>query len=237
MLSRRQSPIDIRRVDVEPRGDLPPVTVHYPADPLPVEVCFGVVDGDETPDGSVVVPQLIVTAPDSGAHVVLGGTRFDLQSFHWHTPSEHLVDGEAFPLELHLVHRSSEGSLLVVGVLSSLGAHDDAIAPAFDCIPSLDPSTAAGEVRDCHSAEMRLADLVPSEPDAYRYDGSLTTAPFTEGVSWLVCSDVRTASQEQVDAHMTLVSTEIPEYEGRPQPPGNARAVQALAGRTVVTER
>jgi carbonic anhydrase len=224
-MSPLQSPIDIDRSHVIER-DLPPIDVRYPTESVGVEVRFGVVDGDATPDGTNVVPQLIGTPAPSDAHVVVDGARFDLRSFHWHSPSEHLLDGHAFPLELHLVHASSEGGLLVLGVLFDAGPADASLAPAFDVIGGVGDSP--------QSVTMRLCDLAPSSPRTYRYDGSLTTAPFTEGVSWFVCTQARTASPEQLAAHEALVSAERPGFDGRPV--RSARVAQNVAGRVVVTE-
>jgi len=36
-----------------------------------------------------------------------GGTKFSLQQFHFHTPSEHRVAEEYFPLEIHMVHEAA----------------------------------------------------------------------------------------------------------------------------------
>lgn len=223
-----QSPIDIVRNDVVSATDVPRLEVRYPQRVEPVEMRLGVVDGDDTVEGPFVVPQLIVTPRASDAHVVLGTTRFDLQSFHWHTPSEHLIDGKSFQLELHLVHASARGDLLVLGVLSDEGPADRAISPAFTRMESLDGPGARAR------PAMRLDTLVPSNPSVYRYDGSLTTAPFTEGVRWFVCTEVRTASQDQIEAHRALVTAPRPEYGNRPRLNGNARHVQELKGRVVV---
>src|SRR5690606_14995440 len=51
-----------------------------------------------------------------------GGTLFELKQIHFHAPSEHHIDGEAFPLEAHLVHAAEDGRLLVRGVLFREGA-------------------------------------------------------------------------------------------------------------------
>lgn len=232
-VARQQSPIEIDRAWVEVRDGLGGVQVRYPAGSVAVEVSFGVVDGDDTPHGTVVVPQLICVPAPSGAHVLLGDDRYDLQSFHWHGPSEHLVDGDRLPLELHLVHRSEDDRLLVVAVLSAVGPVDDALAPAFDLIPLLRDRGPGGSP---HRVEMRLAELVTQNPRTYRYTGSLTTAPFTGGVTWVIDTVVRSASAGQIDAHRVLVSTPLPEYAGRPQPRGNARFPQGIDGRIVVTE-
>jgi carbonic anhydrase len=223
----QQSPIDIDRTDVT-RREVAPIEVRYPTDPAPVDIRLGVADGDETGDGTIIVPQVVVTPSASDAHVMVDGSRFDLQSFHWHSPSEHLFDGRTLPLELHLVHASSDGDLLVLGVLSETGSADAAIVPVFTRIPDL--WLGGGSL----SATMRLADLVPPG-DAFRYEGSLTTAPFSSGVSWLVCANAATASAEQITAHLQLVSAAIPGFEGRPHATGNARRPQLFEGRVEVT--
>lgn len=54
------------------------------------------------------------------AEVVLGGTtlvggvgEFKLEQFHFHTPSEHRIGGQHFPLEMHLVHTQIGKPLLL----------------------------------------------------------------------------------------------------------------------------
>ena len=119
-MTQRQSPIDIVRSGVVD-GDL--------------RLVAGAVGSTRTAghqsDG-VALPVLV-----ANAHLIVDGDRFDLQSFHWHSPSEHLLDGKALPLELHLVHASPEGDLLVLGVLFTAGPEDAVIAPAFDTIDTV----------------------------------------------------------------------------------------------------
>src|SRR5690349_14926291 len=70
-------------------------------------------------------------APGSG-HVTVAGTRYDLVQFHFHTPSEPQFGGRSTPPEMHLVHRSAEGKLRVIGVPPVVGAHSvvgDVLAP------------------------------------------------------------------------------------------------------------
>lgn len=231
-----QSPIDIVVSDVKVDPGLAEFEVRYPTIPVPVEVCLIAADGDDTSDGPIVIPQVVVTPRESGAHVTLGGDRFDLVSFHWHTPSEHRIDGFQFPLVLHLVHQATDGTFLVLGVLSESGRHDEAIEPAFALIPDLDTTAPGAGRRECRPAHMTLVDLVPARTGTYRYSGSLTTAPFTEGLHWIICTTTRTASEEQIGAYMTLVSTPMEGFGHRPQPPGNARRIQERADRIVVTE-
>jgi len=44
-----------------------------------------------------------------------------LKQFHFHHPSEHTIDGKAYPLEMHFVHAAPDGDLAVVGVLFEEG--------------------------------------------------------------------------------------------------------------------
>jgi carbonic anhydrase len=236
--SSGQSPIDIDGAVFRP--DLPELRFRYPGDPVAVRVCFTVVDGDPAEGGMEIVPQIVVTAPGSGAHVDVAGRRHELQSFHWHTPSEHQIGGRSAPLELHLVHRDEGGRLLVVGVLSLLGDHDEAIAPVFDLIEGFAPSDLTVGSSQCADCRLRLTRLLPASRTAHRYEGSLTTAPFTGGVDWILLTEPLHASADQVAAYMDLVSARIPAYQDpplcRPNPPGNARVIQDRAGRTVVTD-
>jgi len=48
-----------------------------------------------------------------GAKTTVNGKEFELKQFHFHTPSEHTIDGEYFPLEMHMVHEAA-GMLLQV---------------------------------------------------------------------------------------------------------------------------
>ena len=232
-----QSPIDITRRALVPLGAGPALRFRYPSSPVAVSVRFEVKDGDPV-DGTVeVVPEVVVVPQEGEARVEVGEAVYRLQSLHWHTPSEHWLDGRSLPLELHLVHRRVEdAALLVVGVLYREGSHNEAIAPAFDLIGRFDPATLAPDRPQEAAATLRLADLLPETKTTYRYQGSLTTAPFTEGVSWVVFTELLEASAEQVAAHDLLVSAPTPACGGRPNPAGNARRVQDLAGRSVGTD-
>jgi carbonic anhydrase len=46
------------------------------------------------------------TVNETDMTTVYNRTKYTLLQFHFHTPSEHFIDGEYFPLELHFVHDS-----------------------------------------------------------------------------------------------------------------------------------
>ncbi|MGC1953353.1 MAG: carbonic anhydrase family protein [Gammaproteobacteria bacterium] len=55
----------------------------------------------------------------AGSAITVDGHRFELTQFHFHAPSENMVDGKHFPMESHLVHADEAGNLAVVAVLIS----------------------------------------------------------------------------------------------------------------------
>ncbi len=151
---------------------------------------------------------------EEGSTIDLDGETYNVVQFHFHAASEHTVDGEQFPLELHIVHATEDEQLAVVGVLIDVGAENEALAPVFDNIPtevSEEPTTIDGE-------SVNLAEVLPDTQTYYQYPGSLTTPPCTEGVSWQVLDTPIEISQEQLDAFTAVVD-------------GNFRPVQPLNDR------
>ncbi|ONI88857.1 hypothetical protein ALI22I_18005 [Saccharothrix sp. ALI-22-I] len=157
---------------------------------------------EETEEAEVV--------PGSG-YVTVAGVRYDLVQFHFHTPSEHRFSGHAFPLEMHLVHRSADGKLLVIGVPIEAGPK----SVVDEVLATLSPE--CGEPVEVPDIDLNR--LVPSTHYTLHYNGSLTTAPFTEGVSWYLTTPLTATS-----ATLARFKAEFPE--------GNARQVQPLNGRT-----
>ena len=185
-----QSPIDIAAY--EP-ADGPAPQFAYPGGEPSVKVANGFVAASYEP----------------GNALTLDGREYALHSMHAHAPSEHRVDGELFAAELHVVHQSADGALLVVGVLYELGAPDPVIQGLID-------AGAGGPV-----SALDAALLPPSSSAHYRYRGSLTTPPFDGPVEWIVMRDLGTVSQEQVAAIQAVNggepnNREIQPREGRP---------------------
>jgi carbonic anhydrase len=111
---------------------------------------------------------------DEGSYLTLNGTRYELLQFHFHTPSEHAINGELAEMEIHFVHRSmeSEGMLAVLGVLVYEGAEDN---PAFTAVWENLPTHKREE--QTFSATINAADMLPKDHRVYHYMGSLTTPP------------------------------------------------------------
>ncbi|KAI3471714.1 hypothetical protein Pfo_028364 [Paulownia fortunei] len=153
---------------------------------------------------------------DAGG-IVINGTEFKLQQCHWHIPSEHTVNGTRFNMELHIVHSNSQGDIAVVGILYKLGQPDSFLARLSPFLQSADrEGTDLGIVDpSCIKFEGR---------EYYRYNGSLTTPPCSENVTWTVFKTLRTVSAQQIEALRDAV------HDGST---GNARPIQPLNERPV----
>ncbi|MFC5286509.1 carbonic anhydrase family protein [Actinokineospora guangxiensis] len=148
---------------------------------------------------------------EAGAgHVTLAGVRYDLVQFHFHTPSEHRFGGHSLPLEMHLVHKSAADQLLVIGVPLRAGARSS----VDTVLATLAPECGT----DVHLSDFDLNTLLPANRSTLRYQGSLTTAPFTEGVQWMLMAE-KTVTQATITRFKNLFQN------------GNSRATQPLNGR------
>jgi carbonic anhydrase len=58
----------------------------------------------------------------------IAGSDFQLVQFHMHTPSEHHIDGEYHPLEVHMVHQGveDETQLAVIALMFQVSAGESA---------------------------------------------------------------------------------------------------------------
>ncbi len=194
---RRQSPIDIQTTSQRP---LPPLEFHYQSAPLRI-----------ADDGHTVRVRF---APGQALHI--GRERYTLQQFHFHTPGGDRIAGEEFPMAAHLLHKSASGQLLAMVVLFRIGAEN----ALLNMLLPLIPARADGD----HSpAGVRVdaSSLLPAARGYYRYTGSLTAPPCTEGVDWLVMKQP-----------LELSSAQLTRYRQRFA--DNARAVQPVNHRVVL---
>jgi carbonic anhydrase len=152
-----------------------------------------------------------------GSSIEIDGVTFALLQFHFHAPSEHTVQGKSFPLEAHFVHQSAKGEPAVVGVLYSAGEANSTLTDIIRAVPSSIDQKKSLPAADCTA-------LLPRERSMFRYSGSLTTPPCTEGVRWQVLQTPVTASNEQISQLQALLHA-------------NARPVQPLKGRTVTRDQ
>jgi len=191
----RQSPIDIREgIKVE----LDPVQFDYKPS------AFKVVDNGHTVQVNV--------APGNSIEVT--GQRFELVQFHFHRPSEERIDGKAFDMVAHLVHKNLEGRLAVVAVLLEKGSAQPVVQSVWNNLPLEKGDEVAARL------PIDLNRLLPSDRGYFTYMGSLTTPPCSEGVLWMVMKQPVPISGEQIDIFARLY-------------PMNARPIQSASGRLI----
>ncbi len=149
-----------------------------------------------------------------GSAIALGRRRFALLQLHFHTPSEHRIDGKAFAMEAHFVH-VDDGEMAVVAVMLEQGKANPALAAMEEALPQR-----AGDMRTL-PAPIAATGLLPAGRGYYYVNGSLTTPPCTEGVRWLVMKQPLQASKRQLEAFARAMGGP----NNRPLQPTGARLV------------
>lgn len=192
-----QSPIDIRQVI---DGKLPPLDINFRTDTRTIvnnghTIQIAVTDSDDFP---------------------LDNDSFVLKQFHFHTPSENHLFGRAFPLEAHFVHANKQGELAVLAVMFETGAENSALTPLINAFPAEEDRV------EIMKQNLDLAALFPAQKHYYRFSGSLTTPPCTEGVRWLIMKQPVTLSASQLKAFQQALKHT------------NNRPLQPLHGRIIV---
>ncbi len=146
--------------------------------------------------------------------VKLNGKEYKLLQFHYHALSEHTIDGKHFPIEVHFVHKYSDNDFAVLGVMFTEGKANELFKKYLDHFPTTKGEYQSDEMID-------LLSLFPENKTYYYYDGSLTTPPCSEVVSWYVLKAPVSASKEQVKQFSSILNN-------------NYRPIQPLNGREVL---
>ena len=148
-------------------------------------------------------------APGQG--MISGDRLFNLIQVHFHTPSEHAINGERYPLTAHFVHATRDGTLGVLGVMFEEGDANSGLQSIIDRMSGGDGT----------SISIDMGTMVPDELDVWRYMGSLTTPPCSENVNWHVVEQTVEASPAQIAAMEAALDT-------------SARSLQPLNNRLLV---
>ncbi|XP_041103105.1 carbonic anhydrase [Polyodon spathula] len=206
----RQSPINVIPSQAHYDASLKPLSIQYDAATAKSILNNGhsfQVDFVDSDDRSV-----LKGGPVSGTY------RLRQFHFHWGSSdehgSEHTVEGKKYPAELHLVHWNSgkypsfgesaaqPDGLAVVGVFLKIGnanPHLQKIIDAFDAIKEKGKQTSF--------SDFNPATLLPGSLDFWTYDGSLTTPPLLESVTWIVLKETISVSAQQMARFRSLLFT------------------------------
>jgi carbonic anhydrase len=160
-----QSPINIQ--NARPDASLPAITFNYSATPL--QYIHNLHNLKVAGSGSITIGNL-------GA--------FDLVEFHFHRPSEEAINNHRSAMVIHLVHENARKEIVAVSILVEEGP---------------DPTPRAKELIDALIRNFPPPDtpttpppinadnlLPPGSRDYFRFAGSLTTPPCTEGLTFFV---------------------------------------------------
>jgi carbonic anhydrase len=154
---------------------------------------------------------------DKGSHITVDGHTYGLRQFHFHSPSEHYINGQSFPLEAHLVHSDEEGNLAVIAVMFSAGKENRFLNTLWEHMP-----TQEGKENALSEGKISVMDMLPKNKGCYRYNGSLTTPPCSEGVRWMVMQHAMEVSSAQVKKFRSVMHHD------------NNRPVQSVFARAVL---
>ncbi|KAJ8012035.1 hypothetical protein DPEC_G00064510 [Dallia pectoralis] len=168
---------------------------------------------------------------------------YRLKQFHFHwgarddRGSEHTINGMIFAAELHLVHWNTKypnfgeaatkpDGLAVVGVFLKIGAANPRLQKVLDALQAIQTK---GKQTTFTNFDCKT--LLPSSLDFWTYDGSLTTPPLLESVTWIVLKQPISVSPAQMTKFRSLM------FSGDGDAPchmqDNFRPPQDLKGRTV----
>ena len=193
-----QSPIDIRGAHLNKA--LAPIEFHY-------------ISGGVTLDNN---GHTIMITVHPGSYIMVGGVRYDLVQFHFHQPSEEAVHGKFSDLDVHMVHKSADGKLVVLAVRFN----------QYRDIPNALMATLTEHLPQAEGKSDTITDpinpggFLPSDRGYWSFTGSLTTPPCTEGVQWFVYEQEMPISRNQFRAFSKLYKR-------------NSRPLQELHGRRI----
>lgn len=195
---QNQSPINLV-ADLHP--DLPKLVFDYHTTPL-----------DEINNGHSIQQNVV---PGSFLKLPSRNQQYELKQFHFHSPSEHTIDGVSYAMEVHFVHADENGKLAVVGVMIREGEENEVLNQLWVFMPKQ-----AGE-RSQQPIGIEETKLLPPTHEYFYYSGSLTTPPCSEGVSWIVLKNSIEASAQQI----ALFKERVGPATNRPVQPSNARMI------------
>ncbi len=138
---------------------------------------------------------------------------FELLDFTFHSPSEHTIEGLKYDMEIQFFHQAADGRQLILSVLLVKGKENPALQTLWANLPP--PPFNMRKINQYNPIF-----LLPHERTAFIYQGSLTTPPCFEDITWIVFKEPMELSSSQLQAYRTLF-------------PANARPLQPLNNREI----
>jgi len=201
-LGKEQSPIDIQTAA---KAELPALQFEYKSEPLKYLLNNGYTIRVNYHD-----------APGTGSALIVDGKRYQLTQFHFHHPSEEYIHGKPYEMEAHFMHQAADGEVVGVVAFLKAGGANATVQQLWDHMPKSESQ----EIEVAH-VEVDPSGLLPRDNAYYRYTGSVTAPPCTEGVEWFVLKTPLEISANQIKAFAELYPHDV-----RPIQPLNGRIVK-----------
>ncbi|CAM9416917.1 unnamed protein product [Chrysoparadoxa australica] len=137
-------------------------------------------------------------------YVAVGDKIYDLVQFHFHSQSEHEIDGELADLEIHMVHRSDQKFLDLMVLAVRFNVDPEAPHRSNTELAKYWDNFVGDRVRITNEFRSNPYLILPENPRINYYQGSLTTPPCFEVVTWVIMDEVLSISQGQLDQFRKL---------------------------------
>lgn len=155
-----------------------------------------------------------------GSFLYIGDESFSLEQFHAHVPSEHTINGKHADMELHFVHKSETGQVVVVALMVNGSEAANVLSHGlFRELPKQ-----MNEVVESRDIYGNPAEFMPNDVRYFVYDGSFTTPPCTEQVHWIVLEPALNVVPDLIESVGEILK-------------GNNRPVQELNDRIIQIPR
>ncbi|XP_076912853.1 alpha carbonic anhydrase 1, chloroplastic-like [Bidens hawaiensis] len=115
---KHQSPVNIVKSKCDHARNLKPLDIEYN-----IAVNATLVDN---------LYNVQITYDGNAGMLRINDKNYSLVQMHWHSPSEHRLNGLQYAAELHLVHKAIDGEISVVAILYHYG-HPDPLLSKASC--------------------------------------------------------------------------------------------------------
>ena len=186
--TKHQSPVDLYSSAISPQD----FTLDYDKD-----LEFKLINNGHT-------IEMVEESPEKDSFIIIDGKKYKLLQFHFHAHSEHEEETNPADMEMHFVHQAEDGSYAVLGIfIDAADTSNTGLAKVFtDKLPAEEV-----EETDAKTYSINVSEILPEDhttANVYRYNGSFTTPPCTEGVDWNIFEEHIKLDTNKVDEFKTL---------------------------------
>ncbi len=157
--------------------------------------------------------------------LVFNDSTYILDNIHFHITSEHRIQGQPYPIEIHFVHKNKiSNSILVIAVFGLPGTTAN---PALQTIIDSLPTTPFTTSQSLNIPTLNFTQLLPNDlADFYTYfPGSATyPSPYATGYRWVILKTPIAISNNQWQAISTRYNNDF-------------RAIQPIGSRIVYVNK